>query len=100
MPKFLTPDAVRFELLDDKPILRLPAPAPAAIEADRWFLMSGTTLCVVDGPDDAGYLVARFGADGADAAPAGWDDAVARAGGSLVAFGDEPVAAAAFVALS
>jgi hypothetical protein len=66
-------------------------------QAERWSLLSRTTMCVMDGPAEAGYLIARLGPDGSDAAPSGWDDAVERAAGSLVVFGTEPHARAFFV---
>lgn len=97
MPAFLPPDAVRFELQDGTPVLRLAVMAPAVSQADQWSLLSRTTMCVVDGPDDAGYLIARIAPGSGDAAPAGWDDAVERVGGSLVVFGSEPDAQAVFV---
>ncbi|GIH18046.1 hypothetical protein [Rugosimonospora africana] len=89
MPSFLPPDDVRFELSDGKPVLRVAAPAPDPATADRWSLFVRATMCVLDGPGEDGYLLARLGAGG-DAAPTGWDDAVHRAGGCLVVFGGEP----------
>ena len=91
---------VGFDLADGIPLLRLPGlpvEAPEEIQAEQWSLLSRTTVCVVDGPGEAGYVIARLGPDGSDAAPAGWDDAVERAAGSLVVFGSEPDAQAVFV---
>ncbi|MGI5146365.1 hypothetical protein ACQEVC_08255 [Plantactinospora sp. CA-294935] len=90
MPDFLPPEAVRFELVDGSPVLRLAVEAPGPAQDDQWLLVNRLTLCVVDGPGEAGYLVARLGPGGADAAPPGWDDAVDRAAGTTVVFGAEP----------
>lgn len=92
----LPPDAVRFELHGGDPLLRLAVDAPDELRPEQWGLVSRLTLCVVDGPGDAGYITPRFGPDG-DVAPAGWDEAVDRAGGSLVVFGARPDAPAVFV---
>jgi hypothetical protein len=86
MPSFLPPAAVQFELRDGRPVLRLAAEESAAGTPDGWSLMNRLTMCVVDGPGDAGYLLARLGPDGLDTAPRGWDDAVERAGGCTVEF--------------
>lgn len=92
----LPPESVRFELHGAGPVLRLAVDAPGDLRAEQWSLISRLTLCVVDGPGDVGYLTPRFGPQG-DVAPAGWDEAVERAGGSLVVFGTRPDAPAVFV---
>lgn len=89
MPSFLPPDDVRFELTNGKPVLRVAVPAPDPAAPGRWSLFVRTAMCVLDGPGEDGYLIARFGTGG-DVAPIGWDDAVRRAGGCLVVFGGEP----------
>ena len=89
MPEFLSPESARFELTDGTPLLRLAVPAPPSVEG--WSIMNRLTMCVVDGPGNAGYLLPRFASHG-DLAPNGWDEAVQRSGGAMVAFGDaEPV---------
>lgn len=96
MPAMLPPDAVRFELHGPGPVLRLAVDAPGELRSEQWSLVSRLTLCVVDGPGEAGYLTPRLGPHG-DVAPAGWDEAVERAGGSTVVFGTRPDAPAVFV---
>jgi hypothetical protein len=48
------------------------------------------TMCVVDGPGDAGFLLPRMSPTG-DLAPAGWDEAVERSGGCTVVFRERTV---------
>jgi hypothetical protein len=88
MPSFLEPDAVEFSLKDKVPMLRLAMEQPALTPGTPgWSVMVRLTMCIVDGPDDAGFLFPRMGPDGRDPAPEGWDEAFDRAGGCLVAFG-------------
>ncbi|MFR9779924.1 hypothetical protein ACL02O_28190 [Micromonospora sp. MS34] len=96
MPAMLPSESVRFELHGADPVLRLAVEPPPDLRPEQWSLISRLTLCVVDGPGEVGYLTARFGPQG-DAAPAGWDEAVDRAGGSHVVFGAGPDAPAVFV---
>lgn len=96
MPEFLAPDAVEFQLHDGAPLLRLALPAPAPDAADQWRFLNRATLCVLDGPQQAGYLMSRFIVDG-DAAPTGWDEAVANTRGVIVTFGTCPDAPRLFV---
>jgi len=84
MPMTLTPDQVRFELHDGMPVIRLLVARPAEAAAAGWSLMSRVTLCVVDGPGDAGYLFPRFGLE----APDGWEEAAEQHEGAYVVFGD------------
>lgn len=86
MASFLPSEAVRFELRDGAPVIVLDVDAPAELVAGDWSLLNQLTMCVVDGPGDAGFLLARVATTG-DAAPAGWDDAVDRAAGGHVVFG-------------
>jgi hypothetical protein len=97
MPDFLPPDAVRFELQDRMPVLRLAVGAPTTLAAEEWSLLHRMTMCVVDGPGDSGCLIARIGPDGRDPAPKGWDKAVKKAAGSMVIFGTDPQAQGVFV---
>ncbi|MEV6969825.1 hypothetical protein AB0M47_32390 [Hamadaea sp. NPDC051192] len=83
---FLNPDLVTFELRDGEPVLSLAVEVPTGPD-EGWSLMNRLTVCVVDGPGDAGYLFPRLGGPAGDKAPQGWDEAVARAGGSTVVFG-------------
>jgi hypothetical protein len=83
MPKMLTPDLVRFELRDGAAVVRLLAEQPPEAAMDGWSLMNRTTLCVVDGPGDAGYLFPRIGLD----VPEGWDEVADKQGGAFVVFG-------------
>jgi hypothetical protein len=88
VPSFLEPDAVDFSWQDQLPLLRLAADQPeTAPGTPGWSVMIRATMCVVDGPGDSGFLLARLG-PGGDLAPEGWDDAVDRAGGCLVRFGE------------
>ncbi|MDT5027910.1 MAG: hypothetical protein QOE61_4336 [Micromonosporaceae bacterium] len=88
VPSFLAPDAVDFSWQDQLPLLRLAVDQPEpAIGATGWSVLIRATMCVVDGPGDAGFLVARLG-PGGDLAPEAWGDAVDRAGGCLVGFGE------------
>ncbi|MFG2052869.1 hypothetical protein ACGFI9_02460 [Micromonospora sp. NPDC048930] len=96
MPAMLPPEFVRFELHGADPVLRLAVDPPADLRPEQWSLISRLTLCVVDGPGEAGYLTPRLGPQG-DVAPAGWDEAVDRAGGSQVVFGAGADAPAVFV---
>ncbi|MGW4944411.1 hypothetical protein ACWEOZ_22795 [Actinoplanes sp. NPDC004185] len=86
MPTMLPPDAARFEIRDGVPVLALAADVPAHAATGDWSLMNRVTLVVVDGPGDEGFLLPRM-TPGGDSAPAGWDEAVERAGGSQVIFG-------------
>jgi hypothetical protein len=81
----LPPEAARFEVRDAVPVLTLAVDVPGEVVDGPWALMNRLTLVVVDGPGDAGFLLPRL-TPGGDAAPAGWDEAVDRAGGSHVAF--------------
>lgn len=85
MPEFLPPDAVRFELHDGAPVLRLGVDGP--VQPGEWEIRNRPTLCELAAPGGGGYLLARLGADGADPAPPGWDEAVERSGGSRLCFG-------------
>jgi hypothetical protein len=95
MPSFLTPDHVRFEIRQGQPVLSLSVEVPDGPE-NGWTLLNRLTLCVVDGPGEAGYLFPRAGGSAGDLAPAGWDDAVDAAGGSTVVFGSGPQARTVF----
>ena len=83
MPMSLTPDLVRFEVRDGAAVVRLLVEQPEEAAMDGWSLMNRLTLCVVDGPGDAGYLFPRLGLD----VPEGWDEAADKQGGALVLFG-------------
>lgn len=87
MPDLLPPESARFELRDGTPVLTLAVDPPAELADGDWGIMSRLTLVVVDGPGDAGFLLPRRTPHG-DAAPIGWDEAIDRAGGSHVLFGD------------
>ncbi|NUT35209.1 MAG: hypothetical protein HOV79_19305 [Hamadaea sp.] len=86
---FLRPELVTFELRDDKPVLTLAVEPPDAPD-EGWTFMNRLTVCVVDGPGDAGFLFPRIGGPRGDMAPAGWDEAVDRTGGSTVVFSAGP----------
>jgi hypothetical protein len=102
MPDFIPPEAVRFGLRDGRAVLRLafdPAAAEPAVADGPWSMFNRMTMCVLDGPADAGFLLARLGPDGTDLAPPGWDEAVERDGGTVVVFGDQADAPSIFVPL-
>jgi hypothetical protein len=86
----LPPEAARFQVRDGDPVLTLAVAVPAEHAAADWVIMNRLMLVVVDGPGDSGFLLRRMTPNG-DAAPEGWDDAVARAGGSHVVFGNAGV---------
>jgi hypothetical protein len=79
MPDFIPPEAAHFALDDRRAVVRLAVEAPPG--DGPWSMFSRMTMCVLDGPADAGYLLARPGADGTDQ---GWDEAVERDGGAVV----------------
>jgi hypothetical protein len=93
MPDFLPPDSAIFELHAHQAVIRLLVEAPAVPHPDGWSVLSRATLCVVDGPGDVGYLLARMGVD----VPDGWDEAFDAAKGSTVIFGQGPNAPSMFV---
>ena len=86
MPEVLTPDLVEFQLHDGASRLQVTVPAPTPAGAEGWRFLNRATVCVLDGPEQAGYLMPRLAPDG-DAAPIGWDEAVATTGGVTVTFG-------------
>lgn len=72
---------------DDLPVLI--APGGAVPKCDGWSVAARLTLCVVDGPGDAGCVVPAFGAPvlGGSGEPddvAVWCSDVSRAGGAVV----------------
>jgi hypothetical protein len=87
VPTFLPPEDAHFDIRDGLPVLLLEVDAPHDVETDGWSLLNRSTLVVVDGPGDTGFLLPRMTAGG-DAAPAGWDEAVERAGSVQVLFRD------------
>jgi hypothetical protein len=95
MPTFLPPEAVRFELRNDEPVVTLAVDLPTGAVAEAWSVLNRLTMVLVDGPDDHGFLLPRLGPNG-NAAPEGWDEAVTRAGGSHVIFGPHRDAPAVF----
>ena len=97
MPDFIPPEAARFELRDGNALVRLDVDPPPAMTAGQWSMVSRMTMCVLDGPGDTGYLLARLGPDGNDQAPHGWDEAVERDGGGVVVFGAGADAPSIFV---
>ncbi len=78
MPSYVDPRRVAFALVDGVPTLTLTGVEVTTTEG--WSLLNRQTLVVVDGPGDEGLLVRRLDDDGADLAPAGWDDTVASRG--------------------
>jgi hypothetical protein len=86
MASFVRPEHARFELRDGAPMIVLEVDVPAELVAGAWSLLNRLTMIVVDGPGDAGFLMARIGG-GRDVTPSGWDDAVELAAGSHVVFG-------------
>jgi hypothetical protein len=97
MAEFLSSDAVRFEIQDGAPVVHLAVGPPPAVRSGAWSLLSLGTVCVIDGPDQAGFLVPRCRPDGTATTPDGWDSAVERAAGSHVVFGAGLDAASIFV---
>jgi hypothetical protein len=95
MPDFIPPEAVHFALEDGRAVVRLAVETPPG--DGPWSMFSRMTMCVLDGPGDAGYLLARLGPDGNDQAPPGWDEAVERDGGGVVVFGAGADAPSIFV---
>lgn len=96
MASFIPPEQVVFTVDGGVPVIRLSGVSVDGAGVDgagsdgagsdgagSWGLLNRLTLVVVDGPGDHGFLLARMGADG-DAAPAGWDEAVAANGGAWV----------------
>lgn len=98
MPEFLSSEAVRFELQEGVPVVHLAVDPPHATLSGPWSLLTLGTVCVIEGPGQAGYLVPRFRPDGTVTTPDGWDSAVERAAGSHVVFGAGLAAASIFVA--
>jgi hypothetical protein len=93
MPEVLAPERATFDVRDGEPLIILDVDPTGA--TGHWSLLSRPTMCVVDGPGDTGYLLVRLTPAG-DAAPAGWDEAVAGAGGSHVVLGTAAGAPAVF----
>ena len=77
MPQHLKPDQFTLSLDDGTPTIALHD--VTVLSAEGWSFLNRATLLVADGPGDEGFLLSRVGPDG-DAAPAGWDDAVASTG--------------------
>jgi hypothetical protein len=82
MPEFLTPDRFVLELVDGQPTVTLPDVEVST--ADGWSFLNRTTLLVIDGPGDEGFLLPRMVKPDSDAAPSGWDSAVERTGSVAV----------------
>jgi hypothetical protein len=74
MPDFLPPDQVQLSVESGVPTMTLDGLRLA--EFDGWSVLNRTTLILLDGPADAGFLIPRVGRDGSDLAPAGWDQAL------------------------
>lgn len=91
MPEFLEPDRVALSLSDGVPTITLDGVEVSA--TDEWSVLNRTTLLVVDGPGDEGFLLRRLGGDGTDLAPEGWDEALSTRGSvTVVAGGSQFVA--------
>ena len=91
MPEFLESDRVTLTLPEGVPTVELRDVEVSG--AEGWSFLNKATMLVVDGPGDEGFLLRRVGADGADAAPDGWDDAAAAHGSvTVVASGERFVA--------
>lgn len=88
MPEFLSDESISFEFVDGKPLLRLNVAAPLGGTPSDWSMYVTAMMCVVDGPDDLGYLLPRWAGRGIDLTPDGWIDAMENDGGAIVAFGD------------
>lgn len=82
MPEFLEPDRVSLSISDGAPTLTLQDVDVSSTEG--WSFLNRATLLVVDGPGDEGFLLRRLTQQGDDAAPEGWDEAVASRGSVTV----------------
>jgi hypothetical protein len=104
VPDFVPPDRVWFDVLpsglaslvvylDTDAVRRLPLPtrdaaaAEAAVTLEDWRLMARTTMTVVDGPGDLGFVV---GGRPDLAAWVAWVDASVSHGGAIVFFTPAP----------
>lgn len=97
MPSFVPPNQVNFELHGAHPVLRMAVTPPQVSSADGWSLLCMASTCVVDGPGELGYLVARLDHNRTDVVPYGWEDAVRTVSGCTVVFGVAPNSPGFFV---
>ncbi|CAN7244607.1 hypothetical protein [Knoellia sp. LjRoot47] len=82
MVEHLAPDRVSFEVDGGTPTVTL---TDVEVSTDQgWTFLNRTTMVVVDGPGDEGFLLGRMTGDGTDLASEGWDDAVGAQGELVV----------------
>jgi hypothetical protein len=84
VPSFVPAGSSTFSVEDGRAVIKLEG--VAVHESDGRSLLNRATLVVVDGPNDEGFLVARFDDLTHDRAPSDWDRAVAVHGGTWVLF--------------
>lgn len=78
MPHFLQSEQFKLSIHDGTPTITLHDVAVSSVEG--WSFLNRTTLLVVDGPGEDGFLLRRIAGSGEDLAPDRWDDVVASAG--------------------
>jgi hypothetical protein len=78
MPQFLAPEQFTLSIANGAPTITLRGVTVS--NTDGWSFLNRTTLLVVDGPGEEGFLLPRLTSSDGDLAPQGWDAAVASAG--------------------
>ena len=94
MPSFVTPGQVVYAIVDGTPSITVRGVDTAA--AEGWSVLNRTTLIVVDGPGEEGFVTPRMGQSG-DLTPPGWDDAVEAAQKVAITFRSSDLTALAEV---
>lgn len=74
MPESLTPEQFTLSVVDGAPVIALHGVTVS--DTGGWSILNRTTLIVVDGPGDEGFLLPRRTSPEVDLAPDGWDSAV------------------------
>ena len=77
MPESLKPEQFTLSMEDGAPLITLHGVTVSNV--DGWSVLNRTTLLVVDGPEDEGFLLPRMTSPDVDLAPKGWDAAVSSA---------------------
>jgi hypothetical protein len=77
VPQSLKPEQFTLSIVDGAPSIALHGVTVS--NTDGWSVLNRTTLVVVDGPEDEGFLLPRITSPDVDLAPKGRDSAVASA---------------------